>query len=239
VPYNRSELNRLGLVGSNGNRGASELPSAADEVRVANGAIRGGGNKLLLDSAATEGAFKHVDLDRYNLIHLAVHGFANTTHPDRATLLLARDSSEGEDGLLQSSEIVQLKLNADLVTLSACDTAVGGLQGQEGVATLSRAFLLAGAKAVVSTLWSVDDLFSLSLMRRFYRHLAAGVPPGAALTSAKREMLRQLGRRAVPYFWASFTFEGAPDGALSQARRAQQQVHGTQSAKPPRDSQFD
>jgi CHAT domain-containing protein len=239
VPYNRTELSKLGLVISNGAPGASELPSSADEVRTANAAIRGGANKLLLGTAATESAFKRADLGRYPLIHLAVHGFADTAYPDRATLLLAGDPSQGEDGLLQSSEIVQLKLKAQLVVLSACDTAVGGLQGQEGVATLSRAFLLAGAKAVVSTLWSIDDVFSLSLMRRFYKHLVAGDTPVEALTTAKREMLRQLGRRAVPYYWASFTFEGAPDSALSPARRTHQEIDAPESTKPLRSSQID
>src|SRR5206468_12078482 len=127
-------------------------------------------------SSATKSAFKRTDLPQYRLIHLAVHGFASTAHPDRAALVLLSDPSVGEDGFLQASEIVQLRLNADLVILSACDTAVGPVQGEEGIATLSRAFLLAGARNVVSTLWSVDDTFSTFLMQQFYKHLAAGEP---------------------------------------------------------------
>src|SRR5204863_1229944 len=122
--------------------------------------------------------------------------FASRTDPDSSALVLLSDPSAGEDGFLQASEIVQLRLNAELVILSACDTAVGPVQGEEGIATLSRAFLLAGAKTVVSTLWSVDDTFSTFLMKQFYEQLAAGEPAAYALTIAKRDMLRKFGRKA-------------------------------------------
>ena len=91
--------------------------------------------------------------------------------PERAALVLLSDPAHDEDGFLQASEIVQLPLNADLVVLSACDTAVGPLEGQEGISTLSRAFLLAGARTVVSTLWSVEDETTLYLMKTFYSEL--------------------------------------------------------------------
>ena len=106
---------------------------------------------------------------------------------------------------------MQLRLNAELVTLSACDTAVGPLEGQEGVTTLSRAFLLAGARSVVSTLWSVDDDSSLYLMKRFYAEVSAGRSPAAALAGAKRDLLQKVGAKAVPYYWAGFTIEGGAD----------------------------
>jgi len=149
------------------------------------------------------------------VVHLAVHGFADTTHPDRAALAFLSDPSAGEDGLLQSCEVVQLRFNADLIILSACDTAVGPLQGQEGIATLSRAFLLAGARNVVSTLWSIDDTVSLFLMEQFYKHIAARRPAAQALTAAKRDVLLQFGGKALPYYWAGFTFEGVADRAIS------------------------
>jgi CHAT domain-containing protein len=85
---------------------------------------------------------------------LAALAMANEKHPDRAALILLSDSQSGDDGILEASEIVHLQTNADLVVLSACDTAVGSLQGEEGIANLSLAFMLAGAKNVVSTLWS-------------------------------------------------------------------------------------
>jgi CHAT domain-containing protein len=94
--------------------------------------------------------------------------------------------------------------------LSACDTAVGPIQGEEGISTLSNSFLLAGARAVISTLWSVDDTSSLFLMQQFYSRVAAGCSPALALTHAKREMLHKYGNAALPFYWAGFTFEGVP-----------------------------
>ena len=202
-------MNRSGLTRGYDRSAFADLPSSADEVRIVQAAFPKGESKLLLGTAATEGAFKGAGLAEYRVIHLAVHGFADSTFPDRAALVLLSAPSAGEDGFLQASEIVQLHFEADLVVLSACDTAVGPLLGQEGIANLSRAFLLAGARTVVSTLWEVDDTSSLFLMKRFYAHLLAHRSAGWALTAAKRDMLRTFGREALPYQWAGFTIEGA------------------------------
>jgi CHAT domain-containing protein len=209
IPYSRSLMNRSGLTRGYDRSGFVDLPSSADEVRIAQAAFAKQESKLLLGTSATEAAFKAAGLGKYRVIHLAVHGYADSTFPDRAALVLLSDPLAGEDGFLQASEIVQLRLDADLVVLSACDTAVGPLQGQEGIANLSRAFLLAGARTVVSTLWEVDDSSSLFLMKRFYAHLSANQSAASALTAAKRDMLRTFGREAVPYLWAGFTVEGA------------------------------
>ena len=125
-----------------------------------------GSMTLLIGNKATETAFKKAT--SHSMFHLAVHAIANETRPDRAALVLLSDPINEEDGFLQASEIVQLPLNADLVVLSACDTAVGPVQGEEGIETLSRAFLLAGARTVISTLWSIDDDTTLYLMKSFY-----------------------------------------------------------------------
>ena len=164
--------------------------------------------------SATEAAFKAASLNEYRVIHLAVHAFADSTFPDRAALVLLSDPSAGEDGFLQASEIAQMRFPSDLVVLSACDTAVGPLQGQDGIANLSRAFLEAGARSVISTLWEIDDDSSLFLMKRFYAHLSANQSAATALTAAKRDMLRTFGSKALPYQWAAFTIEG---GAGRQA----------------------
>jgi len=209
VPYNSVPLLKASLAGGYDHTSFSEIPGSKDEVLAAQAAVGNRGAVLLLDSKATESAFKRSDLAQYRIIHLAVHGVANTTHPDRSALLLLSDPAAGEDGLLQASEIVQLRLRADLVILSACDTAVGPLEGEEGIETLSRAFLLAGARSVVSTLWSVDDASSTFLITRFYAHLARNEPVASALTAAKRDMLHEFGHDKSPYYWAAFTLEGA------------------------------
>ena len=104
----------------------------------------------------------------------------------------------GDDGLIQPREISAWRLNATLVVLSACDTSVGPTIGQEGVQNLARAFIGAGARAVITTLWTVNDRVSLALMRSFYSEIAAGRPMAAALASAKAAVARQLGPPRFP-----------------------------------------
>src|SRR5207302_9995045 len=192
-----------------------DLPASKEEVLAAQAAIHSDSVTVLLGPTATKSAFESSGLDQHSIIHLAVHGVANEKHPERAALILLSDSSSGDDGILEASDIVHLHTNADLVVLSACDTAVGRLQGEEGIANLSLAFQLAGAKTVVSTLWSIDDTRALYLMKRFYVHLAEKDTVAHAMTAAKRDMLKNYGTQAVPYYWASFKLEGPGDQAVS------------------------
>src|SRR6185437_14624319 len=179
------------------------LPGSREEALAAAAAFPLNSRTLLLGTDATESRFK--SSINHDIMHLAVHAIANETHPDRAALVLLSDPSHDEDGFLEASEIVQLRLHAELVVLSACNTAVGPLEGEEGVSTLSRAFLLAGARTVISTLWSVEDESTLYLMKEFYRELSHGKRVPDALTAAKRTMLRIYGPNALPYYWAGFT----------------------------------
>ena len=183
------------------------LPWVADEVRsVAD--IGGPGSVVMLGEGVTEASFKAQPLERFRTLHLALHGVADTKFPDRSALVLGKDPKAGEDGLLQTREISTLRLNAELVTLSACDTGVGRLQGQEGMANLVRAFLFAGSRSVVAALWDVDDTFTASLMKRFYANLAIGEDVGRALQRARRDVRERFGSAAVPYYWAPFTLVG-------------------------------
>jgi CHAT domain-containing protein len=187
--------------------GLGDLPSSRDEALGAAAALPNPSNTLLLGKEATETAFKKSV--NHRIIHLAVHAIANNTSPDRAALVLLSDPQHGEDGALYPSEIVQLPLDADLVVLSACDTAVGPIEGEEGISTLARAFLLAGTRTVVSTLWTIDDDSTLYLMRVFYAELARKKSVPEALRVAKRSMLKKFGpSKAVPYYWAGLTVEG-------------------------------
>ena len=209
VPYDQDAL-KIATTRGYEAAGLGNLPGSEEEVVTAAGlAGSKSRNTLLLGVRATEAAFKKADLGNRSVIHMAVHGVANTVQPDAAALILLSDPGANEDGLLQFSEVLHLRLNAQVVVLSACDTAVGRLQGQDGAATLSRAFLLAGAKSVVSTLWSVDDTVSAFLMKRFYQGLASGKDTAAALTEAKRAVVRTFGTRALPYHWGAFVLEGA------------------------------
>jgi len=118
---------------------------------------------------------------------------------------------------LQSWEISSFRLNADLVTLSACETKIGRLQGQEGISNLVRAFLFAGARSVVASSWATEDMFTLALMEQFYRHLVSGIDKGAALRQAKLDLMERFGADALPYHWASFSIVGDGSSAIDLA----------------------
>ena len=224
VPYSSHSLSSSG-TGTRVTRGEDllkDLPNSELEIDQAKAAIPKGETTLLTGSQATEGAFKHADLARYRIIHMAVHGIANQKEPDDAALVLLPSPAQSEDGFLHAAEIVMLNLHTDLVVLSACDTGVGALEGEEGVANLARAWLLAGSRHVISTLWSVDDTFSLFLMKRFYAHLSEDISPLHALTLAKRDLLMKFTDGAIPYFWAGYKFEGPIGTTRSlKASRAQ------------------
>jgi CHAT domain-containing protein/tetratricopeptide (TPR) repeat protein len=169
---------------------------------------------LLLDANATESKFKSQPLDNFRILHFAVHGVSSPQFPERAALILGRDPHSTDDGLLQFQEIIQLSLSADLVTLSACDTATGKLEGEEGIDGLAEAFLLAGAKSVVGALWDVDDSATDTLMRSFYTHLANREDKASALRHAKLDYLQRLGDRP-PAYWAAFTLLGDGSSAIT------------------------
>jgi len=171
------------------------LPGSGDEAKTVAG-LFGPSSMVLVGDSATEAALKRQPLERYEVLHLAAHGFADTKFPERAALVLLGDSQAGEDGLLQPREIARYNLRARLVVLSACDTAVGPTLGQEGVVNLARAFLVAGAGAVMTSLWAVDDTLSPALMREFYGHLARGETLTEALRRAKTELGQRFGGKA-------------------------------------------
>ncbi|MGH9774213.1 MAG: CHAT domain-containing protein [Candidatus Acidiferrales bacterium] len=184
-----------------------DLPKTREEVIEVN-EIVGKDGVVLLGADATETAFKSAPLDDFKIIHIAAHGFADTQFPERSGLVLGVDPSSHDDGLLQVREIIRLRFNADLVTLSACNTGIGKLQGEEGVTNLVEAFLVSGAKAVVASLWSADDTYTLALMERFYTHIAEGQDKAAALRQAKLDLLVKYGKQVPPYYWGAFVLVG-------------------------------
>lgn len=196
---------------------AADLPPLAfadDEARAVASTL-GAGSTLLVGEGGTELELKKQPLHQYAVLHFAVHGVVSTKFPARSALLLR--AAGGEDGLLQAREILTLRLAADLVTLSACETGTGAVHGQEGVASLVRPFVAAGAQAVVANLWTADDRFSLTLMREFYRQLAGGTDIGQALRTAKLRMLEQFGPNVAPKLWSGVLVFGDAAGNVGQA----------------------
>jgi CHAT domain-containing protein/tetratricopeptide (TPR) repeat protein len=187
--------------------GLHDLPETRAEVEEI-GKIVGSDAVMLLGKDATETGFKKQPLDQFRILHLAVHGFADMQYPERSALVLGADPQSSDDGLLQVREIVRLRLNAELTTLSACDSGVGKLQGQEGISNLVEAFLVAGSKSVVASLWSADDTFASALMEQFYRRLAEGEDTSSALRNAKLDLLAKYGDQVNPFYWAAFIAVG-------------------------------
>ena len=209
------------------------IPNTRDEVIAATRAIAGQ-SKLLLGGDATEAAIKAQPLETFDIIHIATHGVPSPEFPDRAALVLAPDSQGREDGLLQAREIRKLPLRAQLVTLSACDAGVGSVEGEEGVANLIRAFLFAGSKAVVASLWMTSDVFTAQLMERFYSYLARGEDPSSALRQSKIDLIKQFGTNAVPFYWGGFVTVG--DGSHSVVALEAAPREATRSRSPARGS---
>ncbi len=184
-----------------------DLPGSKQEV-MSVAAVMKTPSHILLDSNATESAVKALPIGDFGLIHFAVHAVVDRSFPDRAALVFGTSQDSLDDGLLQVREIRDLPIHAELVTLSACDTGNGRLLGEEGIASLERAFLLAGAKSVVASRWTADDTYTIALMRRFYQHLWNGMDKGAALRQAKLDLLDEFADQALPVYWAGFTLAG-------------------------------
>lgn len=171
--------------------------------------------ELLLGDAATEERAKTLDR-RTRYVHFAAHGLLDERFPlDSAVALSLRDPPEAgrDNGLLQVWEIFeQVRVDADLVVLSACQTAAGEYVDGEGLIGLTRAFHYAGARSVAASLWSVDDLATAELMVHFHRSLRQGMSKDEALRSAQLGLLRGTSPRgpdaAAPYFWAAFQLYG-------------------------------
>ena len=156
---------------------------------------------------ASEDAVKAQPLGDFRVIHFAAHGVSDEMVPDRTALVLA-PGGESDDGLWQAREIQRTRLKADVVVLSACETGSGRLQGQEGVMNLARAFLTAGARSVVASLWAVDDRSTATLMESFYEHLKGGLTVNEALRQAQRDFIKDYGEKARPNLWAGFEVIG-------------------------------
>jgi CHAT domain-containing protein/tetratricopeptide (TPR) repeat protein len=185
------------------------LPSSRDEV---DGLTRlyPGTSQAYLGADATEERAKRVGAEA-SLLHFACHGLADEASPLDSALALSVPAAwkAGRDnGLLQAWEVFeQVRIDADLVTLSACGTALGKEVSGEGILGLTRAFQYAGARSVLASLWEVNDDSTADLMRRFYSHLKQGQSKDRALRSAQLELIRG-GSFAHPGRWAAFTLAG-------------------------------
>jgi CHAT domain-containing protein/tetratricopeptide (TPR) repeat protein len=172
-------------------------------------APEGAGMKAL-DFEASRATAMSEQLSQYRYVHFATHGLADSERPELSTIVLSLYDERGrpQDGFLRAHEVYNLNIPAEMVTLSACETGLGKLTRGEGLVSLTRGFMYAGAARVVVSLWNVNDRATAELMTKFYRRvLVEGERPAAALRAAQAEMWRDK-RWGAPYYWAAFTLQG-------------------------------
>jgi CHAT domain-containing protein/Tfp pilus assembly protein PilF len=167
-------------------------------------------NLKALDFAASRAVATNDQLRDYRIVHFATHGLINNQHPDLSGIVLSLVNEQGrpQNGFLRLYDIYNLKLDADLVVLSACQTALGKDIKGEGLVGLTRGFMYAGAPRVVASYWRIDDRATADFMKRFYSAmLKDGLRPATALRAAQVSMSQDK-RWQSPHYWAAFTLQG-------------------------------
>jgi CHAT domain-containing protein/tetratricopeptide (TPR) repeat protein len=192
-----------------GNR-LARLAGTRNEARGIMALVPAGRAKAVFDFDASRALAVGGELSQYRYVHFATHGLVDSLHPELSAIVLSLVDENGNprDGYLRAHEIFNLKLPADVVTLSGCQTGLGKEVRGEGLIGLTRGLMYAGAARVVVSLWSVDDEATATLMRSFYRGMIKeGRRPAEALRAAQIEMMRQPRWRA-PHYWAAFVLQG-------------------------------
>lgn len=193
------------------NRGAllGALPDAEREVRTIAALYGPGRSRVYVGQAARESVFKQ-QASHYDVLHFATHGLLDDDAPMYSALLLAPSRDvRGDDGLLETREIVRMHLKADLAVLAACNTAGGAVQPGEGVIGVSWAFLMAGCPTTIVSQWAASSAATSELMIDFHTALTRGRSKSDALRAAQLSMLHGT-RYQHPYYWASFVVLGMP-----------------------------
>jgi CHAT domain-containing protein len=180
------------------------------EAETIEGLVPAGEAFEAVDFAASRATATSPSLGDYRIVHFATHTVVNSAHPELSGIVLSLvdEKGAGQDGFLRAHEIYNLRLAADLVVLSGCQTALGQEIRGEGLIGLTRGFMYAGVPRVVASLWNVRDAATAELMQRFYRGLLQKrLTPAAALRAAQVSMWREA-RWSAPYQWAGFVLQG-------------------------------
>jgi CHAT domain-containing protein/Tfp pilus assembly protein PilF len=188
----------------------SRLLYTRNEADAVMAATSPGKGMLAVDFDASRKVATSPSLAKYRIVHFATHGIFNNRHPELSGLVLSLVNKQGkpQDGFLKLQDIYSMRLPVDLVVLSGCETGLGEQVNGEGLLSLTRGFMYAGATRVVASLWSVSDIATASLMANFYRAMEHdGMTPAAALRAAQIWMWRQK-QWSSPYYWAAFQIQG-------------------------------
>jgi CHAT domain-containing protein len=190
--------------------GIPRLLSTRQEAEAIMSVAPAGAGMKATDFKASRTTATSPELGQFRIVHFATHGLLNSENPELSGLVLSLVDEQGkpQDGFLRLHDIYNLNLPADLVVLSACNTALGKEVRGEGLVGIVRGFMYAGAARVVASLWKVDDEATAELMKRFYEQmLQRGMTPAAALRAAQVDMWQQKKWRS-PYYWAAFVLQG-------------------------------
>ena len=189
-------------------RALSPLPYSEDEVKEIASVLSGFKTRVFTGSRATESVYRK-SAPRFQVLHFATHFLVNDEAPLYSSIVLAPDKRSKEDGFLHTYEVFDLPLNADLVVLSACNTALGKLNKGEGLIGVTRGFQYAGVPSAVISLWEVDDQSTNQIMKYFYRNLKKGFNKSRALRLAKVTYLKNADSiHRDPYYWAPYILTG-------------------------------
>jgi CHAT domain-containing protein len=206
----RDYLLRAGVIEEG--RPLARLPYSRKEALAIASLVPEGERKIALDFDANYGAATDAGLGEYRFVHFATHGLLDTGQPELSGILLSLVDAEGrprENGVLRLGDIYNLKLPVEMVSLSACETALGKPVRGEGLVGLTRGFMYAGAPRVLASLWKVEEVATAELMAAVYEGILGGrrLRPAEALRRAQIEMWRDPKRRA-PYYWSAFVLQG-------------------------------
>ena len=165
-------------------------------------------SKIMVGSKARESMFKEL-APGYGIVHVAAHALSDDVQPMFSCVVVGRADNDPDDGVLEAREIIDMKLNADLAILSACESGRGGIARGEGLIGLSWAFLVAGCRTTVVSQWSVASKSTSDLMIAFHRNLLRGEQPPSALRHAEMSV-KKSAAHSHPFYWAPFVVVGAP-----------------------------
>ncbi|MEQ1641821.1 MAG: CHAT domain-containing protein [Pyrinomonadaceae bacterium] len=187
------------------------LPASEEEATSIRNVVGSGRTTVRSGFEANRQGVINSDIENYKVLHFATHGLIDEKRPELSGIVLSlydKDGKAQDSGVIRLQDVYGLNLRSDLVVLSACETGIGKEVRGEGLMSLNNAFLQAGAKTVVSSLWKVDDTATKQLMTNFYQAIATeGLTASAALRKAQIAMYKDP-RYASPFHWAAFTAQG-------------------------------